>query len=220
LAAVEDEEDTALDAEIGRARAAISKAVIVGNLTADPVSKALEAMSLTLAAQLALHKSSTRHLRAVSDRLDTQVADALALAGTELRAKKADMIATLTPQLAGMVQEVVRGRLWTIKLRAISICTAAIGLLVVALGAGGYRAGSRDGRQWAMQTASTMSAAIERDGPGADRLWTNLVANNDLVAEMVECRKTTVQEGRRHACSLPVWLDPPDTSSPSHAGNS
>jgi hypothetical protein len=130
------------------------------------------------------------------------------------------MIATLTPQLAGVVQDLVRGRLWMIKLRAIAICTGAIGILVIAVGGGGYSTGYQDGRRWAMQTASTMSAVIDRDGPGADRLWANLIANNDLAAEMVECRKTTVQEGTRRACSLPIWLDPPDASSPSNPGNS
>ena len=125
MAAVEHAEEAALDADIGRARAAIATAVTVGNLTGDPVSKALEAMSLTLAAQLALHKASTRHLREVSDRLDAQLADALTLAETELRAKKADLITTLTPQLARLVETVVRGRVWTIKLRTTAICAAS-----------------------------------------------------------------------------------------------
>jgi hypothetical protein len=103
------------------------------------------------------------------------------------------MIMTLTPQLAGMMQDVARGHSGRSSFARSRSARPPSAYWSWLWALGGYTAGTRDCRQWAVQTASTMSAAIERDGPVAGRLWANLVANSDLVAEMVECRKTTVQ---------------------------
>ena len=66
-----------LRAKVEGAQTALAIAIAKANLTGDPLGPALEAMSDSLGAQLALHQANTGHFRDVTTRLDVSVADAI-----------------------------------------------------------------------------------------------------------------------------------------------
>jgi hypothetical protein len=198
-----------LEADIRQAQAALARAVTVGNLTGDPVAAALEAMSITLGAQLALHTASTGHLRDVSARLDRQTGEAVARADAELSARTAAIAGQLIPRLIRATEHAVQARLWTVKLRTIAATAGAAVVLAVLTFCAGYYTGTAAGEDVGLRTQEVIVAAARRDGPTAAKLWAQLMANNDPRTAMAACENSVVQQGGQRACSLPVWLDPP-----------
>jgi hypothetical protein len=198
-----------LEADIRQAQAALARAVTVGHLTGDPVATALEAMSITLGAQLALHTASTGHLRDVSARLDRQTGEALTRADAELSARTAAIAGQLIPRLVRATEHALSARLWTVKLQTMaSVAGVAVVLAALTFGAG-YWIGTAVGEDMGWHTRAAIVAAASRDGPIAAKLWAQLMANNDPRTAFAACERSVVQQGGQRACALPVWLDPP-----------
>jgi len=198
-----------LEADIRHAQAALARAVTVGNLTGDPLAAALEAMSITLGAQLALHTASTGHLREVSARLDRQSDEAVARADAALSARSAAIAGQLLPRLIDATEHALRARLWTVKLRTLAATAGAAVVLGMLIFCVGYYIGTTVGEDVGLRTREAIVAAARRDGPIAAKLWARLMANNDPRTAMAACENSAILQGGQRACSLPVWLDPP-----------
>jgi hypothetical protein len=75
-----------------------------------------------------------------------------------------------------------------------------------------YAAGLNAGRTQGEDAAHVIRTAMAA-GPDAALDWALLMANNAPGPELAECKKNiaTDEYGRR-SCSLPIWLDPVQTS--------
>jgi hypothetical protein len=198
-----------LEANIRGAQTALARAVTLGNLTGDPWRSPLEAMSITLGAQLALHTASTGHLRDVSARLDRQTGEAIARADAELSARTAAIAGQVVPRLIRATEHALAARLWTVKLRTIAAVAGVAVVLIGLMFGAGYWIGTAAGEDVGLHTQEAIVTAARRDRPTAARLWAQLLANNDPRTAMAACETSVVKQSGRRACALPVWLDSP-----------
>jgi hypothetical protein len=110
--------------------------------------------------------------------------------------------ALLTVQLAlrFMKQRTIYGALFAM--------LVALAISIMFTYAAGLNAGRTQGEDAAQAIRTAMVA-----GPDAAMDWALLMANNDPGPELTECKKNiaTDEYGRR-SCSLPIWLDPVQTS--------
>jgi hypothetical protein len=86
--------------------------------------------------------------------------------------------------------------------------------LIVLSGIFSYAVGLTHGRYEGEAAAHAIQSAMAA-GPDAATDWALLMANNDPGPELAECKKNiaTDEYGRR-SCSMPMWLDPPQTGHP------
>jgi hypothetical protein len=198
-----------LDAAVETARTQIARAIQLSGLKNDPLVHLMQAVGASLEAQYRLHRASTGHLREVSGRLDQQVAEATTTAESVLAARQATVVAQLAPQLAKMTERSIRAKLWTIKLRTLLMTAGAavtLGLVSLAAGCGlGYAMGENAG----LRSKETIVMAARSDGPDAAAIWARLMNDNDPRPSMAACERSVVRQNGQRACSLPVWLDPP-----------
>lgn len=206
-----------IEATVEGARRALATAVAKANLMGDPLGPALDAMSLSLGAQLALHKAGTDHLTAVADGLDQAVSNSLAMADKELANKEAAIIGRLAPQLAAATEKSIRDRLWSIKVRAVALIAGSTAVVILASFGTGYMTGNASGFAEARRIAAAIAAGAQRDGPAAATMWAALIENNDVQPSLASCTKNVFQTNGRRACLMPIWLDPPPPPNPPHS---
>lgn len=98
--------------------------------------------------------------------------------------------------------------------RSVMLTAVVMVGIAVAAGLGGYIA-SRNTQVALVHDTEAGLAAAFRDNPQSAALWLNLMRSNDPAQALAACKGTAlaVQEGR-HACSVPMWLDPPATPAP------
>jgi hypothetical protein len=203
-----------LDAAVEAARSEIARSIQVSGLKNDPLVHLMHAVSASLEAQHRLHRASTSHLRDVSGRLDQQVAEATTTAESVISACQATVVAELTPQMTRFMEQSIRSKLWTIKLRTILAATGAAVVLGLASVGTGFGLGYATGQDAGLRTEEMIVKVARSDGPDAAAIWARLMSDNDPRSAMAACEKSVVRQNGQRACSLPVWLDPP--LSPEH----
>ncbi len=90
--------------------------------------------------------------------------------------------------------------------------TFAISILAAA--GGSFAWGQASANTAVHQTEQQLALAF-RNGPGAAAAWANLMRSNDAGLALAGCSGSAVKiiDGRR-ACSVPLWLDPPNPGAP------
>ncbi len=98
--------------------------------------------------------------------------------------------------------------------RTLLTYSGAFAVGVLAAGGGGFSWGWAAANASVHQTEQRLAVAF-RDGPSAAATWANLMRANDAGLALATCTGAAVKaiEGRR-ACSVPLWLDPPNLSAP------
>lgn len=166
----------------------IAHAIRVGQLRGDPLCDVLEAVSVSLGAQLELHKATVERVTMPVD--PAALTDLKQAAATGADRRAADL---------------VRSRNW----QTLAISGAVLaGAVVLALGSG---------FAWGRQTANAAVAETDRrlvaafqDGPDAARAWVGLMEANDLRAALANCKGSTVyaDSAGRKVCAMPLYIEP------------
>ncbi|HKM56205.1 MAG TPA: hypothetical protein VJY33_22545 [Isosphaeraceae bacterium] len=199
----------ALKGKVEGARSALAHAIAKANLTGDPLGPALEAMSESLGAQLALHEANAGHFRDASDRLDQQLAETIAQGELALETRRVAIVESLAPELAKLTMKNVRTWNWTATLKTGLTFGGVAVALALGVGLAGYGAGWQAGRNSAVSASGALAGAVHQAGPEAESALVNVVRANNLGEAWAKCQKsaTTDKDGRR-VCMMPMWADP------------
>lgn len=198
-----------LQAKVEDAQTALALAIAKANLAGDPLGPALEAMSDSLGAQLALHQANTGHFRDVTARLDVSVADAIRGGEQALDARRIAIVEALAPALAKQTARSVRAWNRTVTLTtALSYGAFAVSL-ALGVGLAGYGAGWQSGHTSALEASGALAGALHQAGPDAEAALVSMVRANNVAEAWAQCLKTATsdKDGRR-VCSMPMWADP------------
>jgi hypothetical protein len=198
----------AVKSEVERAQSALAVAIAKAGLAADPLGHALQALSLSIGAQLSLHEAATGRFTEMSGRLDQAVAEAVERGESALNERRQAIVASLVPELAEAVRRSVRS--WN-RVVTIRVALAAIGLAAtctIAAGAIAFAAGWRAGEATGLNDKATLAGAIAQAGPDTVATLGQIVRDNDLPGIVADCRKNSYMRDERRACVIPVWLDP------------
>jgi hypothetical protein len=191
------------------AQAALALALAKANLTGDPLGPALEAMSYSLGAQLALHEASTGHFRDVTARLDLSVAEAILKGEGALDAKRLAIVEALAPELAKQTARSVRAWNRTVTLKtAVSYGGFAVAL-AFGVGMAGYGVGWQAGHVTALAASGALAGALRQAGPDAEAALVSMVRANNMPDAWTQCRRSATpdKQGRR-VCLMPMWAEP------------
>ena len=198
-----------LRAKVEGAQTALALAIAKANLTGDPLGPALEAISDSLGAQLALHLANAGHFRDVTARLDLSAADAIRRGEQALDTKRIAIVEALAPALAKQTVRSVRSWNRTVTLKtALSYGAFAVSL-ALGVGLAGYGAGWQSGHTSALEASGALAGALHQAGPDAEAAFVSMVRANNVAEAWAQCRKSATigKEGRR-VCSMPMWADP------------
>lgn len=206
--------DARLAEDVTKAQAALARAVELGGLKGDPLGAALDAISLSLGAQHAMHLAHARHYGDVAEDLDRRGAELVERVrqpldpGALLRLEKA-AASGAARQAASLAQSFA---LRVGLAAALVLCATA----AASVGAG-YWWGAGDARAAINETEHGLTEAF-RAGPQDAATWLALMRVNDIRAAVQACEHDSLwtDEAGRRACSLRVWLDPPPPSVPQH----
>ncbi len=191
------------------AQAALALALAKANLTGDPLGPALEAMSYSLGAQLALHEANTGHFRDVTARLDLSVAEAILKGEGALDAKRIAIVEALAPELAKQTARSVRAWNRTVTLKtAVSYGAFAVAL-AFGVGMAGYGVGWQAGHVTALAASGALAGALRQAGPDAEAALVSMVRANNMPDAWAQCRRSATpdKQGRR-VCLMPMWAEP------------
>lgn len=195
--------------KVGEAQAALRAAADTAAIRNDPLCQHLNALALSVGAHYDIYCTAeetqsalARSIRAQTDTVTKGVLDLV-------RSSLAGMTTEVGPQLLKSALPTMQQTLRFMKCRTIYWALLAMAALVVISGMFSYAVGLNHGRSEGEVAAQTIRAAMTA-GPDATTDWALLMANNDPVPALANCRKniTTDAEGRRY-CDMPVWLDPP-----------
>jgi len=203
--------DDLLAARVEGAQSALAQAVTKANLMGDPLGQALEAMSHSLGAQLALHQANAGHFRDVSARLDRQLADTITQGEQALQARRIGIVEGLAPELAKAVAANVRSWRRTVTFRTALYFGGVAVVLALVIGIVGYDAGWNAGNAMGLTASGALASAVSQAGPDAEAALVAMVRANKLDEAWALCRKSAIldKEGRR-ICQMPMWVDPRD----------
>jgi hypothetical protein len=185
-------------------------------LKGDPLAEQMQALAASIAALGYIYEASADTQLEIADKLRTQADTVAGEAIDKVHASGVAIIDQLVPRLSAVVDKAARHRLQTLRLRTILGGAAAL-VIGLALVAGvSYSAGFASGRSQGEVSAHAIAAAMAA-GPGAATAWASLMAYNDPVQALANCKKSssTDENGRRY-CPMSVWIDPP--KSPNHGG--
>ena len=199
-----------LSAKVEGAQAALARAISKANLTGDPMGLALEALSESLGAQLALHEASAGHFGEVSDRLDRSVQEAIRQGEQGLKARQAAIMEALAPELAKQTARSLRAWTRTVTLKTASFYGAFAIAVALVVGLAGYGAGWQAGHVSALDASGALAGALHQAGPDAEAALVVMVRANNLPEAWAQCRRSAVADksGRR-VCLMPMWAEPP-----------
>ena len=206
--AIEGEGGSVRD-KVEGAQTALARALAKANLTGDPLGPALEAMSDSLGAQLALHQANTGHFRAVTERLDLSVADAILKGERALDVKRIAIVEALAPELAKQTARSVRAWNRTVTLKtAISYGAFAVAL-AFGVGMAGYGEGWKAGHTSALDASGALAGALRQAGPDSEAALVSMVRANNMPEAWAQCLKSATpdKQGRR-VCLMPMWAEP------------
>jgi hypothetical protein len=198
-----------LQDKVEGAQTALARALAKANLTGDPLGPALEAMSDTLGAQLALHQANTGHFRDVTDRLDVSVGDAIQKGERALDVKRIAIVEALAPELAKQTAHSVRAWNRTVTLKTAMSYGAFAVVLALGVGMAGYGAGWQAGHNSALDESGALAGALHQAGPDAEAALVSMVRANNMPEAWRQCRKSATpdKQGRR-VCLMPMWAEP------------
>lgn len=200
--------------DVAKAQDALAQAVERGNLKRDPLGWTVEAISLSLGAQHAMHLAHARHYGDVAEQLDRRGAELVERVrqpldpGALLRLEKAAASGAAR-------QAATLARAFALR---VGLAAALVWGVSVAGGiGGGYWWGAGDARAGINETEHGLAEAF-RAGPQDAGTWLALMRLNDVRAAVQACEHDSLwtDKAGRRACSLRVWLDPPPPSVPQH----
>lgn len=202
-------EDTGLQLKVEGAQSALARAHAKANLMGDPLGPALEAMSDSLGAQLALHLANMGHFKDVTDRLNLSVSETIRHGEQALDTKRAAIVEALAPELAKQTARSVRS--WN---RAVTLRTAiSYGAIAVALafgvGMAGYGVGWQAGRNFARVESGALAGALRQGGDNSESALVSMVRANNMPEAWAQCLESaTVGRQGRAVCLMPMWVEP------------
>jgi hypothetical protein len=198
-----------LAGKVEGAQSALAQAVAKANLMGDPVGIALEAMSVSLGAQLALHEANAGHFRDVSDRLDQQLAETIAQAEQALETRRIAIVESLAPELAKLTARSVRSWNRTVTLKTGVTLGAFAVALALGVGLAGYGAGWQAGRNTSVNDASALANAVRQAGPASESALVDMVRANNVSEAWAKCQNSaTPDKNGRRVCVMPMWAEP------------
>lgn len=175
-------------AAVHTAQERIAHAIRVGHLHGDPLCDALEAMSVSLGAQLALHEATVERVTLPADPAALERLECSAATGADRRA-----------------MDLARAH----NLRTLLVYGGALaGAVLLALG-GNFAWGRSSANGAVAQTERRLAAAFE-DGPDAAAAWVGLMEQNDLRAALANCKGSSVyaDSAGRKVCAMPLYIEP------------
>jgi hypothetical protein len=201
--------DGSLQDKVETAQNALIRAIAKAHLSNDPLGQALEAMSESLGAQLALHQANTGHFRDVTARLDRSVTEAVLCGEQALNIKRIAIVEALAPELARQTARSVRAWNRTVTVKAALSYGAFAVSLAFGIGMAGYGAGWQAGHGSALDDARALTGALHQAGPDAESALASMVRANNMPAAWARCRNSASldQQGRR-VCVMPMWVEP------------
>jgi hypothetical protein len=186
----------------------------LARLTDDPAAPSLDALvrvMTTVERQFQAREAERRQVTAALEGRAKRIAED---ATKRVEASGSAILAGLAPDLAKMVERMVRQRLWTIRVRTVLI-SAGVGIALTLSAAGAaYVVAYKSGRAEGLHAAQVIHAAMTA-GPNAASAWSGIMAFNDPVAALRVCRKSAGTDASgRHYCPLPIWLDSAEPPAP------
>lgn len=194
---------------VAEAQAALRDAADAAVIKNDPLCKHLNALALSIGAHYEIYCASEvtqaalgQSIRSHSDAITRGVLDVV-------RSALNTVVKEVGPQLLKAALPTMQQALRFMKYRTIYWALLAMAALIVVSGMFSYAVGLNRGR-YQGEVAAHAIQSVMVSGPDAATDWALLMANNDPVPALADCRKsvTTDTEGRRY-CAMPVWLDPP-----------
>jgi hypothetical protein len=198
--------DAAL-ADLQRALKGLEWSAEFSRLSGDPAAESLTALWQVLAGMGALMQARQAERAEVSAALAAETQLVVDRASAELERRSVKLVERLGPDLARAAERYTGTRLWSIRLRTLLTAGAAAVGLATAVFAVSYGAGFSNGRTNGLLAGKTIAAAMAA-GPEAALTWSRLMAANDPVAALKNC-KTERDANQRRFCRMPVWLDAP-----------
>jgi len=198
--------DTAL-ADLQRALKGLEWSAEFSRLSGDPAAESLTALWQVLAGMGALMQARQAERAEVAAALAAETQLVVDRASAELERRSVKLVERLGPDLARAAERYTGTRLWSIRLRTLLTAGAAAVALGTAVFAVSYGAGFSNGRTTGLLAGKTIAAAMAA-GPDAALTWSHLMAANDPVAALKNC-KTERDANQRRFCRMPVWLDAP-----------
>jgi hypothetical protein len=204
--------DTAL-ADLQRALKGLEWSAEFSRLSGDPAAESLTALWQVLAGMGALMQARQAERAEVAAALAAETQLVVDRASAELERRSAKLVERLGPDLARAAERHAAARLWSVRLRTLLVAGGVAVAVGVSVFAASYGAGFGNGRNAGLIAGKTIAAAMVA-GPDAALAWSRLMAANDPVAALKNCKPEKDGAGRRY-CRLAVWLEPA-TSAPMH----
>jgi hypothetical protein len=197
-----------LHRKVVEAQATLREAADTAVIKNDPLCQHLNALALSIGAHYEIYCASEETQAAlgqsVRSHTDAITRGVLDLTHTSLNA----MTKEVGPQLLKASLPTMQQALRFVKYRSIYWALVAMLVTLVTSNMFTYAAGLNIGRGQGELAANTIQAAMAA-GPNAASDWALLMADNDPVSAMAECRKAVQTDADgRHYCSMPVWLGP------------
>jgi hypothetical protein len=198
--------DAAL-ADLQKALKGLEWSAEFSRLSGDPAAESLTALWQVLAGMGALMQARQAERAEVAASLAAETELVVDRASAELERRGAALVERLGPDLARAAERYTAARLWSIRLRTLLTAGAAAVALGAAVFAVSYGAGYSNGRAAGLLAGKTIAAAMAA-GPNAAQAWSQLMAANDPIAALKNCKPERDAHERRY-CRMPVWLDAP-----------
>jgi hypothetical protein len=195
--------------KVAEAQAALREATEVAVIKDDPLCQHLNALALSIGAHYEIYCATEETQAALGQSIRSHT-DAITRGVLDLTRNTLNTMAKeVGTQLLKAALPTMQQALRFMKYRTIYWALLAMAALIVVSGMFSYAAGLNHGRYQGEVTARAIQSALAT-GPDAATDWALLMADNNPVPALADCRKsiTTDAEGRRY-CAMPVWLDPP-----------
>ncbi|HVZ27505.1 MAG TPA: hypothetical protein VG798_02520 [Rhizomicrobium sp.] len=194
-------------ADLDKALKGLEWSAEFSRLSGDPAAESLTALWQVLAGMGALMQARQAERAEIAAAVEGETQVVVDRASAELERRSAALIERLGPDLARAAERHAAARLWSIRLRTLLGAGAVAITLGVAVFAVSYGAGFSNGQAKGLVAGKTIGTAMAA-GPAAARAWAQLMAVNDPVAAMNNCKAERDSSGRRY-CQMPMWLEPP-----------
>ncbi len=194
-------------ADLDKALKGLEWSAEFSRLSGDPAAESLTALWQVLSGMGALMQARQAERAEIAAAVEGETQLVVDRASTELERRSAALIERLGPDLARAAERHAAVRLWSIRLRTLLGAGGVAVALAVAVFAVSYGAGFSNGQAKGLLAGKTIGTAMAAS-PDAARAWAQLMAVNDPVAAMKNCKSERDGTGRRF-CRMPVWLDPP-----------
>jgi len=196
--------DAAL-ADLQKALKGLEWSAEFSRLSGDPAAESLTALWQVLAGMGALMQARQAERAEVSAALAAETQLVVDRASAELERRSAKLVERLGPDLARAAERHAAVRLWSIRLRTLLAAGTVSVALAAVVFAVSYGAGFSNGRTTGLLAGKTIAAAMA-SGSDAASQWARLMAMNDPVVALRNCKAERDASGRRY-CRMPVWLD-------------